>query len=104
MYAIWDMTGFSGSNADLDLAKFCILDVFREYYPKRLSQVAGLRVTRPHPRLPAPRSSPARTFPLLAPRSFTAHLSSTLLHLSLCHSHPPHTKEAGRTLPCLPGT
>jgi hypothetical protein len=39
IYAVWDMRGFNGSNADLDLAKFCILDVFREYYPKRLSQV-----------------------------------------------------------------
>ena len=42
IYAVWDMKGFSGSNADLDLAKFCILDVFREYYPKRLSQVAAI--------------------------------------------------------------
>ena len=42
IYAVWDMRGFSGSNADLDLAKFCILDVFREYYPKRLSQVAAI--------------------------------------------------------------
>jgi hypothetical protein len=42
IYAVWDMQGFSGANADLDLAKFCILDVFREYYPKRLSQVAAI--------------------------------------------------------------
>ena len=42
IYAIWDMKGFSGNNADLDLAKFCILDVFRKYYPKRLSQVAAI--------------------------------------------------------------
>ena len=38
IYAVWDMRGFSGANADLELAKFCILDVFREYYPKRLTQ------------------------------------------------------------------
>ena len=36
------MRGFSGANADLDLAKFCILDVFRKYYPKRLEQVAAV--------------------------------------------------------------
>lgn len=42
IYAVWDMRGFSGANADLDLAKFCILDVFRKYYPKRLEQVAAV--------------------------------------------------------------
>jgi len=42
IYAVWDMRGFSGANADLELAKFCILDVFREYYPKRLTQVAAV--------------------------------------------------------------
>jgi hypothetical protein len=42
IYAVWDMRDFSGKNADLDLAKFCILDVFRKYYPKRLNQVAAI--------------------------------------------------------------
>ena len=42
IYAVWDMRDFSGANADLDLAKFCILDVFRKYYPKRLNQVAAI--------------------------------------------------------------
>ena len=42
IYAVWDMRGFSGANADLDLATFCILDVFRKYYPKRLTQVAAV--------------------------------------------------------------
>ena len=42
IYAVWDMRGFSAANADLDLAKFCILDVFRKYYPKRLEQVAAV--------------------------------------------------------------
>ena len=28
--AVWDMRGFSGLNADLDLAKFCISSLFRE--------------------------------------------------------------------------
>jgi len=42
IYAVWDMKDFGGANADLDLARYCILDVFREYYPKRLSQVAAI--------------------------------------------------------------
>ena len=48
IYAVWDMRGFSGANADLELAKFCILDVFREYYPKRLTQ--GTTSTRGFPK------------------------------------------------------
>ena len=37
------MKGFGGANADLDLARYCILDVFREYYPKRLSQAGRFK-------------------------------------------------------------
>ena len=38
--SVWDLRGYSGKNADLELAKFCVVDLYREYYPKRLGHVA----------------------------------------------------------------